>query len=133
MSVAYVDTSVLVAIAFDEPGAAAPAPRLEEFARQISSNLIEAQLRASFARAKSRFQESVISGIEWNLPNRPLAPEFATVLDTGYLRGAGLRHVATALYGSSQSGSLSSVTLDARQSAVAEALGFPVLREAKSP
>ena len=88
MSVAYLDTSVLAAIAFDEPGAAARAQRLEEF---------------------------------------------ATVLDTGYLRGAELRHVATALYVSCQSGSLSFVTRDARQSAVAEALGFLVLREAKSP
>ena len=133
MSVAYVDTSVLAAIAFDEPGAAARAQRLEEFARPIFSNLFEAELRASLASAKLRFQESVIAGIEWNLPNTPLAPEFATVLDTGYLRGVDLRHVATALYVSPQSGSFSFVTLDARQSAVAEALGFPVLREAKSP
>ena len=42
MSVAYVDTSVLTAIAFDEPGAAAFAQRLDEFARLISSNLLEA-------------------------------------------------------------------------------------------
>ena len=32
MSVAYVDTSVLTAIAFDEPGAAAHVQRLGEFA-----------------------------------------------------------------------------------------------------
>ena len=45
MSVAYVDTSVLTAIAFDEPGAAALAGRLDEFTRLVSSNLLEAELR----------------------------------------------------------------------------------------
>ena len=40
MSVAYVDTSVLTAIAFDEPGAALRARRLDEFTRLISSNLL---------------------------------------------------------------------------------------------
>ena len=50
MSVAYVDTSVLTAIAFGEPDAAEHARRLDEFARLISSNLLEAELRAAFAR-----------------------------------------------------------------------------------
>ena len=74
-----------------------------------------------------------IAGIEWILPDRALAPEFATVLESGYLRGADLWHVATALYVSPQAGSLSFATLDAGQRVVAEALGFQVLREAKAP
>ena len=72
MSVAYVDSSVLTAIAFDEPGATAHARKLDGFARVISSNLLEAELRAAFAR------------------------EFAAVLETGTLRGADLWHVAMA-------------------------------------
>ena len=98
MRIAYVDTSVLTAIAFDEPGAAAHAQRLDEFARLISSNLLEAELRAAFVRENLSFQESMLAGIEWILPSRTLAGEFATVLETGYLRGADLWHVATALY-----------------------------------
>ena len=94
MSVAYVDTSVLTAIAFDEPGAAAYAQRLDEFARLISSNLLEAELRAAFARENLLFHESAVAGVEWILPDRTLAPELATVLETGYLRGADLWHVA---------------------------------------
>ena len=133
MSVAYVDTSVLTAIAFDEPGAAVHARRLDEFTRLISSNLLEAELRAAFARENLLFQESAVAGIEWILPDRTLAPEFATVLETGYLRGADLWHVAAALYVSPQSGSLSFATLDARQSAVADALGFPLPWEADLP
>ena len=132
MRIAYVDTSVLTAIAFDETGAAAHAQRLDEFARLISSNLLEAELRAAFVRENLIFQESMIAGIEWILPSRTLAPEFATVLETGYLRGADLWHVATALYVSPQSGNLSFVTLDDRQSAVAQALGFQVPGEARS-
>ena len=53
MRIAYVDTSVLTAIAFDEPGAVAHAQRLDEFPRLISSNLLEAELRAAFARENS--------------------------------------------------------------------------------
>ena len=133
MSVAYVDTSVLTAIVFDEPGAAAYAQRLDEFARLISSNLLEAELRAAFARENQLFHESVVAGVEWILPDRTLALEFATVLEAGYLRGADLWHVATALYVSPQSRNLSFATLDARQSAVAAALGFRIPREAELP
>ena len=126
MTVAYVDTSVLTAIAFDEPGAESHAQALNEFDRLISSNLLEAELRAVFAHEKMPFHENLIAGVEWILPNRPLASEFVTVLEAGYLRGADLWHVATALYVSPQPESLSFATLDARQSDVAKALGFPV-------
>ena len=126
MSAAYVDTSVLTAIAFDEPGAKAHVRRLEEFSDLLSSNLLEAELRAAFVRESIVFQESMIARIEWVLPDRPLAPEFAAVLEAGYLRGADLWHVATALYVSPRPGSLSFATLDARQSAVAETLGFTI-------
>lgn len=128
MSVAYLDTSVLTAIAFEEPGAAARARQLDGFARLMSSNLLEAELRAAFARENVLFHESMIAGIEWILPNRPLAYEYATVLERGYLRGADLWHVATALYVSPDPGALSFVTLDTRQRAVAEALGFRIPR-----
>lgn len=87
MSTAYVDTSVLTAIALDEPGAEGRARRLDDFTRLISSNLLEAELRAVFAREDLLFRESAIAGIDWVLPDRPLASEFAAVLETGYLAG----------------------------------------------
>lgn len=132
MSTAYVDTSVLTAMAFDERGAEAHARRLEEFSDLFSSNLLEAELRAAFARENLIFRESAVAGIEWVLPDRPLAPEFAAVLRAGYLRGADLWHVATALYVSSRPGRLSFATLDARQSVVAETLGFAIPWEANT-
>ena len=98
MTVAYVDTSALVAVAFGEPGSAAPGRRLDTFSVLLSSNLLEAELRAAYSREERRFSQAVVSGIEWILPDRPLASEFAKVLEAGYLRGADLWHVATALY-----------------------------------
>lgn len=126
MSVAYVDTSVLTAIVFDEPKAESYARRLDDFDRLISSNLLEAELRAAFAREDLSFQESAVAGIEWILPDRRLTPEFGVALEAGYLRGADLWHIATALYVSHETGGLSFATLDARQSSVAEKLGFPL-------
>ena len=130
MSTAYVDTSVLTAMVFDEPGAEAHARRLDQFSDLFSSNLLEAELRAAFARENLVFQESAVAGIEWVLPDRPLASEFTTVLEAGYLRGADLWHVAMALYVSPRPGRLTFATLDTRQSTVAEALGFAIPWEA---
>ena len=42
MSIAYVDTSALVAIAFDEPCGEATGERLDGYSRLLSSNLLEA-------------------------------------------------------------------------------------------
>ena len=124
MSVVYVDTSVLTAIAFDEPGAAAWARRMHQFTRLVSSNLLEAELRAAFAREELVFPENMIAGIDWILPDRPLGPELATVLKAGYLRGADLWHVANALYLTRRPERLSFATLDSRQGAIATAVGF---------
>ena len=126
MSVAYVDTSALVAVAFDERGAAALARRLDACSRLLSSNLLEAELRAAFSREGHRFEPRLISGIEWVLPDRPLTHEFERVLQVGYLRGADLWHIATALYLARDPSGISFVTLDGRQRTVAAALGFQV-------
>ena len=124
MSVAYVDTSTLVAVAFGERGGAAAARRLNGFSRLLSSNLLEAELRAAFAREGQELEGGFISGIEWVLPDRTLAPEFGKVLDAGYLRGADLWHLAVALYVTAPGSGMSFITHDRRQRSVAAALGF---------
>ena len=126
MSVAYVDTSALVAVTFDERGGSAIAERLDECSRLLASNLLEAELRAVIARERLDFAASLVAGIEWVLPDRPLAPEFAAVLESGYLRGADLWHVATALYAVREPDQVAFVTADAQQQAVAAVLGFRV-------
>ena len=126
MSVAYVDTSVLVALAFEEPDGAGMRNRLEECSRLLSSNLLEAELRAACAREACSFSENLITDLTWVFPDRSLAPELASVLTAGYLRGADLWHVASALYVAPAPGDLWFVTLDERQRSVAATLGFRI-------
>ena len=124
MSVAYLDTSVLLAIVFDEPDAHALEQRVGEYTRLTASNLLEAEVRSAYARSALQFTPGMLSSINWILPTRSFAPEFEAVLSAGYLRGADLWHVACALYVSPDPGQLTFVTLDQRQRAVAATLGF---------
>ena len=111
-------------MAFDESGGSAVASRLHEYSRLLSANLLEAELRAVFAREGLDFQPELVAPIEWVLPDRPLATELATILEAGYLRGADLWHVATALYVAPHPDQLVFVTLDDRQRRVAAEVGF---------
>ena len=125
MSTAYVDTSRLVAIAFDEPNNVDLQIRLQGFYSLASSNLLEAELRSTYARVARELDPSLLYDIEWVFPTRSLAPEFQRVLSAGYLRGADLWHVATALYLAPSPEDTYFVTLDRRQRVIAQALGFP--------
>jgi predicted nucleic acid-binding protein len=127
VNLAYVDTSCLVAIAFDEPGARRLASRLRRFDRLLASNLLEAELRAALVRERVEPQvEDMLSWITWIFPNRPLTEEFHRVIASGYLRGADLWHLAHALYVSPVPKEVGFLTLDARQKEIAANLGFTV-------
>ncbi len=126
MKLAYVDTSCLVAVAFDEPGARQVARRLARFDRLLSSNLLEAELRAALLRERvSDDGRQLLAGITWVLPNRPLTREIDQIARIGYLKGADLWHLACALFLAPEAGDLTFVTLDRRQGDVAARLGFP--------
>ena len=116
MSVAYVDTSVVVALAFHEEGAESLATRMTGFSRLVSSNFLEAELRA--------VPTHLLARISWILTHRPLSPEMETALEAGSLRGADLWHVASALYAAPEPGAIVFLTLDRQQARVAAALGF---------
>lgn len=124
MSIAYVDTSAVLAIAFHEPEWEAVAVRMGSYSGLTSSNLLEAEVRSAYAREGRTFVPGVLSEIEWIFPDRSLSTEIAPVLNTGYLRGADLWHVATALYISPEPDKRMFLTLDNHQRAVAAALGF---------
>jgi hypothetical protein len=64
--------------------------------------------------------------VNWVLPNRALSNEIQRVLEAGYLRGADLWHLATALYASPNPGEVTFVSLDEPQRKVASQLGFPI-------
>lgn len=123
---AYVDSSALIAIVRLEPTAEEVRTRINGFQTLISSNLLEAEMRAAFARDGREFDTELLSDIQWIMPTRPLGPEIADALRVGYLRGADLWHIATALYAARSVPGLAFVTLDRRQGGVAAALGFAV-------
>ena len=126
MSAAYVDSSVLVAIAFREEGSGALRDRLLQLGRLYSSNLLEAEVRSALAREGVGFGQRYLARIRWVYPFRPLTEEIETVLKAGYLRGADLWHVANALYAFPRGAEVGFFTLDERQRLVAAELGFQV-------
>jgi uncharacterized protein with PIN domain len=124
MTTAYVDSSCILAIAFGERGAAAIERRLNAFDQLTSSNLLEAEVCAAFAREGLEPDRSLLSTLAWVAPERALHAEIARVLEAGYVRGADCWHLATALYLAGNPAKLSFLTLGARQARVAAALGF---------
>ena len=127
MKAAYVDTSCLVAIALGEAGQARLASRLAEFDQLFSSNLLEAELRATLSREGAQDRgEGLLTWLWWVYPDRPLTPEFEKVLGEGYSKGADLWHLACALYLRDELSEVSFLSLDERQAAVATSLGFAV-------
>jgi hypothetical protein len=124
LTLAYVDTSCLVAIAFGERGAKRLASRLEDFDELLSSNLLEAELRSAFHREEVPFEPDLLSWITWVQPDRPLGREMGRVLEVGHVRGAELWHLACALYLVEDPPELAFITLDERQGTVATGLGF---------
>ena len=126
---AYVDTSVLAAVLFREPGAEEVHDRLRDFDKLFSANLLEAELRAAGAREDIPIAKVTASleSMEWVFPNRSLQPEFERALAVGYARGADLWHLGCALYLSRVLAPVTFVTLDRRQREVAEAVGLTVV------
>ena len=133
MTWAYVDSSCLVAVAFEESDAASLKRRLAGFDRLLSSNLLEAEVRAALRREEvgaatrhdvRKADDDLLSWVDWVIPSRPLTQEIRAVLASEYLRGPDLWHLATALYVAPDPSELPFITLDPRQAEVARALGF---------
>ncbi len=124
MTVAYLDTSCLVAVAFGEPGAEELARRLEAYDEVVSSNLLEAELRSALAREEVPDDGGLLDGVSWVFPDRRLTAEIQSVLSAGYQRGADLWHLATALYLAESPADIEFLTLDSTQREVAAVVGF---------
>jgi predicted nucleic acid-binding protein len=128
MRVGYLDTSVLVAIAFDEPRAARLTKQVRSFDKLLSSSLLESEFLAVAEREGVRDRASnLLEPISWVFPDRRLAQEIHRILDIGYIRGADLYHLATALLLFPAPRGEFFLTLDQRQGAIARELGFAVL------
>jgi predicted nucleic acid-binding protein len=119
-----VDSSWLLAIVFGEPEAGAATDALASYDVLLSSALLEAEVLAALHREGVSASAYPDPGISWLLPDRPLRPEIERVLAAGYLRGADLWHVATAVWAAAGSPDTSFLTFDTRQREIAGALGF---------
>ncbi len=124
MSIAYVDSSVVVAIAFNEPGAVELRQRLIAFTDVVASNLVEAEFHSVCRRERREVSRVILDQIKWVSASRPLRQEIARVLAAGYVRGADCFHLANALFLAPDSVGVTFLTLDQRQRDVATALGF---------
>jgi hypothetical protein len=126
MGAAYLDTSCLIALAFDEPEARRVRSAVEEGGPLLSSGLLEAELLSTLALEGVSADPHFLRAIGWVLPDRPLGPEIRRALAHGYAKGADLWHLATALYVAEDPTELTFLTLDPDQRPIALALGFQV-------
>ena len=124
MTDAFVDTSVLLSLAFGEVTAAAMRRRLAAFPTVYASDLVEAELRSACRRVQIAVDMRLLRDVEVIFPDRTLRREMERVLEAGYLRGEDCFHLATALFLARDPSRLTFVTLDVQQREVAKTLGF---------
>jgi predicted nucleic acid-binding protein len=124
VATAYIDSSCIVALVLREPSARRVTGLLRPFTRLVSSNLLEAEVRAALGRERIAATSEIFAGIDWILPERPLGAELERISALGTLRGADLWHVACALHLDPSARELAFVTLDLPQRKVAAAAGF---------
>ena len=125
MRAAYLDTSLLVAIAFGEPGADRLQSKMNAIDVLYSSTLLEAEFLSVVEREGVRSQAGThLHPIRWIHPDRTLTGEINRILDHGFLRGADLHHLASALFLFPKPSEAFFLTLDEKQDAAAIELGF---------
>ena len=124
MTGAYVDTSCVLAVLFEEKGWQEMLSTMLQFEHLYSANLLEAEVHAALKREGWQRGGPDLGFISWVLPDRPITKEIGKVLGERYLRGADLWHLSVALFLSPEPSALTFLTLDDRQTGVAKAIGF---------
>jgi len=120
----FVDSSVALAIEFEEPGFHLLEQTLALAPVRYASALMEAEYLSRCRRERRVVRGQQLDGVFLVHPPRSLALEIARVLDAGYLRGADCWHLATALWLAPNPAELLFLTMDERQREVAQRLGF---------
>ena len=124
MKAAYIDTSLLIGIRFQQfTSAKMRAVRQYEL---YSSELLIAEVLA-FGKRESIEQNlltEALKGLSWVIPEVSISEECRRVIQCGYARGAGLWHLACACYLSPNPSELAFLTLDEQQRDLAARLGF---------
>ncbi|MEO7964501.1 MAG: PIN domain-containing protein, partial [Gemmatimonadaceae bacterium] len=86
MKVAYVDSSCIVALVFNERHASTLRTRMRRFDLLVSSSLLEAEVACALKREERPITDVQWSGVRLIHPDRSLTSEISRVLGAGYLR-----------------------------------------------
>ncbi len=122
----YVDSSVLVAILFEEQQAKKFRGLLKKSRSAFSSFLLEAEVYSAAAREKVELKiaEDFIRSVSLVFPERSFQKEYAEIFSSGYCRGADAHHIACALFLDPKKEELIFLTADNRQKASAKNAGL---------
>ena len=125
----YVDSSVIVALLFEEEGFRRYSDLIEKGETSYSSHLLEAEVFAAAVREGVPLKQAAefVELISLIIPKRSLRLEYERLFEVGPLRGADACHIATALYLDPECKELGFVSADKDQSRLAQKLGFKIL------
>ncbi|MBN2340395.1 MAG: hypothetical protein JXX29_24300 [Deltaproteobacteria bacterium] len=125
MKVGYIDTSVLVAMAFDDAGGAFIGRSVKTFDRLYSSNLLEAEFFSAAKKENLLDQaKSFIKPVRFVYPDTNLTAYHEQVLAVDYIEGGALQHLSCALYLFPRTEDVFFLSLHPAQTALAAKLGF---------
>ncbi len=125
-SIAYVDSSCLVAIALREPAAQGIKTQLARFTHLVAHPLVEAEVLCACHREDALAPESDLDRLTWVSAPEAMRATTRRVLAVGCVRGADALHLATALEIAARPRDLTFLTLDTRQRDIAKKLGFRI-------
>ena len=99
MKIGYIDTSVLVAMAFDDAGGSFIGRFVKTFDRLYSSHLLEAEFFSAAAK-ENRLSDAraFIKPVRFVYPDTNLTRFHEQVLTAGVIDGSALHHLSCALY-----------------------------------
>ena len=128
MRTVYLDSSVLVALLFEETLPKRYDRWLDFKGSYYSSYLLEAEIYASAAREGFSLEKAgeFIERVSLIIPEGSLKKEYLRIFGMGYCRGADACHLATALYLDPTAENLVFLTADEKQANMARKIGFQI-------
>ncbi|MBN2529790.1 MAG: PIN domain-containing protein [Deltaproteobacteria bacterium] len=125
MKIGYIDTSVLVAMAFDDAGGSFIGRFVKTFDRLYSSSLLEAEF-FSAAKRENKLAEAAqfIRPVRFVYPDINLTRYHRQVLNESPIEGSALYHLSCALYLFQRPQDVFFLSLHPPQAALAARLGF---------
>lgn len=129
MKFLYVDSSIMVAMMFEEKGSEAFKKRLQVSVGAFSSYLMEAEIYSAARRegVPLEYPEQFLQTVSLVFPNRSLKKEYEKIFSKQFCRGADACHIATALFLDPEGKSLGFLTADRVQAEIARKIGLKVI------